>query len=125
LEGRQGFAVTIPGRFEGQVAIVTGGVSGIGAAVAARLAAEGAWVALWDVDAAALKGANAAHSEALDLTDAEAVERATASTAAALGGIDVLVNCAGITGPNASTSPRSPARRATRMPPRIRRARPP
>ena len=94
----------IAGRFEGQVAIVTGGVSGIGAAVAERLTAEGAWVALWDVDAAALKAKrDAAHTEALDLTDYEAVERATAATALALGGIDVLVNCAGITGPNATT----------------------
>jgi 3-oxoacyl-[acyl-carrier protein] reductase len=42
-------------RFAGRSAIVTGGVSGIGAGIAARLAAEGACVSLWDHDAAALR----------------------------------------------------------------------
>ena len=41
-------------RFANRVAIVTGGVSGIGAGIAARLATEGARVSLWDHDAAAL-----------------------------------------------------------------------
>ena len=48
-------------RFAGRVAIVTGGVSGIGAGIAARLAAEGARVSLWDHDAAALAKADAPH----------------------------------------------------------------
>ena len=38
-------------RFAGRVAVVTGGVSGIGAGIAARLAAEGARISLWDRDA--------------------------------------------------------------------------
>ena len=50
------------GRFTDRVAIVTGGVSGIGAGIAARLAAEGARVSLWDRDAAALAKAGAAHT---------------------------------------------------------------
>ena len=90
-------------RFENRVAVVTGGVSGIGAAIAARLAAEGARVALWDRDAAALAKAGAAHRETLELTDADAVQRAADGTAAALGGIDILVCSAGITGPNATS----------------------
>ncbi len=89
-------------RFEGRRAVVTGGVSGIGAAVASRLAHEGARVAIWDFNAAALAASGAAHTEQLDLADADAVARAADSTAAALGGIDILVASAGITGPNAT-----------------------
>jgi NAD(P)-dependent dehydrogenase (short-subunit alcohol dehydrogenase family) len=90
-------------RFAGRTAIVTGGVSGIGAGIAARLAAEGARVSLWDRDAAALAKADAAHQVSIDVTDAEAVQRAANETAAALGRIDILIACAGITGPNAPT----------------------
>ncbi len=89
-------------RFEGRRAVVTGGVSGIGATVAARLAREGARVAIWDFNAAALAASDAAHIERLDLADADAVARAATSTAAALGGIDILIASAGIAGPNAA-----------------------
>ena len=88
-------------RFAGQVAVVTGGAAGIGAGIAARLAAEGARIALWDADAAALAAAPADHRQTLDVTDAAAVAAAAAATAAALGRIDILVASAGITGPNA------------------------
>ncbi len=90
-------------RFAGRAAVVTGGASGIGAAVAARLAAEGARVAVWDANAAALAGCGAAHTEQLDLADAEAVQRATDATARVLGGLHILVASAGITGPNLTT----------------------
>jgi 3-oxoacyl-[acyl-carrier protein] reductase len=90
------------GRFEGRRAVVTGGVSGIGAGIAARLRAEGARLSLWDRDAAGLarSAAEGAHTVALDVTDASAVQRAAAETAEKLGGIDILVASAGITGPN-------------------------
>jgi NAD(P)-dependent dehydrogenase (short-subunit alcohol dehydrogenase family) len=87
-------------RFEGRVAVVTGGMSGIGAAAVARLRNEGAKVAVWDMAATA---EHADHAEKLDLTDAAAVESAAARTAQALGKIDILVASAGITGPNALT----------------------
>ena len=88
-------------RFAGRTAIVTGGVSGIGAGIAARLHAEGARVSLWDHDAAALAQAEAPHKVALDVTDADAVQREADETAGTLGRIDILIACAGITGPNA------------------------
>ncbi|MCW3473470.1 SDR family NAD(P)-dependent oxidoreductase [Limobrevibacterium gyesilva] len=95
-------------RFHGRVAVVTGGVSGIGFAVSRRLAIEGARLAIWDRDAAALAEVSArlgiqVHTETLDLADAEAVQRAADATAKALGKIDILVASAGITGPNMPT----------------------
>jgi 3-oxoacyl-[acyl-carrier protein] reductase len=90
-------------RFAGRTAVITGGVSGIGAGIAARLSAEGARLSLWDVDEAGLSKSNAAHTVTLDVTDPDAVHRAAASTAAALGQINILVTSAGITGPNVST----------------------
>lgn len=91
------------GRFEGRRAVVTGGAAGIGAAIAARLAREGAHVAIWDKDPPAPDlepGPGALTSVRLDLVDAQAVAEAAEETANTLGGIDILVCSAGITGPN-------------------------
>jgi 3-oxoacyl-[acyl-carrier protein] reductase len=96
--------------FNGQRAAVTGAAEGIGRAIAERLLASGAAVALWDLnpdrlgetrDALAARGS--VHGVTVDVTDAASVEAAVADTEAALGGIDVLVNNAGIAGPNAVT----------------------
>ena len=79
--------------FKGRTAIVTGGMQGIGAAIAARLQASGAKVRIWDLDA----------PERVDVADPGSVERAAAKGIADLGRIDVLVNNAGIAGLNAPT----------------------
>lgn len=89
-------------RFAGRAAIVTGGASGLGKDTAKRLVAEGAKVALWDLNADALKAAaeevGASFTYALDVSDEAAVAAAAKASAEALGRIDVLVNSAGITG---------------------------
>ena len=90
------------GRFAGRAAVVTGGASGLGKEVAARIVAEGGTVALWDLSAdnlvAAKEATGASFTVALDVSDADAVARAAADTAAALGKIDILICSAGITG---------------------------
>jgi NAD(P)-dependent dehydrogenase (short-subunit alcohol dehydrogenase family) len=94
-----------PKRFTGRRAVVTGGASGIGLGVCRRLLAEGARVAIWDVNADALAAARDAlggrgETFRVDITDPAAVEKAGRESAEALGGIDILVASAGITGPN-------------------------
>lgn len=90
------------GRFSGRTAVVTGGASGLGKASAARIVAEGGKVVLWDLNADALKAAaeevGATHFIALDVADPDAVAAAAAESAKVLGGIDILVASAGITG---------------------------
>jgi len=94
--------------FKGRAAIVTGGAQGIGLAIAKRLAASGARVRIWDRDAKLLDASVAAlgsqaSGDALDVTDAAAVERGVKTALEALGRIDVLVNNAGIAGLNKPT----------------------
>jgi 2-dehydro-3-deoxy-L-rhamnonate dehydrogenase (NAD+) len=76
-------------RFRGRRAVVTGGISGIGEAVVKRIEAEGGRAVAWD-----MKG-----GIVTDISDLASVERSTAETVKQLGGIDILVNCAAITGP--------------------------
>lgn len=92
-------------RLENRVAIVTGGASGIGKATALRFAAEGAHIAIWDVQAekgvAFAEELNAAGTKAafyqVNTTDSAAVAAAVESVEADFGQIDILINNAGIT----------------------------
>ncbi|WP_300112550.1 SDR family NAD(P)-dependent oxidoreductase [Sphingobium sp.] len=94
------------GRYAGRCAIVTGGASGLGKQVAARIIAEGGAVALWDLNGDALAATQAeigaAHVQALDVSDHAAVAAAAKDSAAALGRVDILVCSAGITGATAT-----------------------
>lgn len=92
--------------FKGRHAVVTGGAAGLGYAIAQRLIQSGGSVTLWDLDgkagtqAAASLGPRAA-AVACDVADHAAVVAALGRTLAASPQVDALVNCAGITGPNA------------------------
>lgn len=90
---------------KGRVAIVTGGGSGIGRACSVRLAADGAAVAVWDLNAegaeetvaAIEKGGGRAIACVGDAADAEAVAASASRTRSMLGATTILVNNAGIT----------------------------
>src|ERR1700731_1582761 len=96
------------GRLDSRVAILTGAGRGIGAATAAKLAAEGAAVAVTDMDlgpaeetAAAIRSAGGrALAIAVDVTSREQIEAAAAQAAEEFGRLDILVACAGITRDN-------------------------
>jgi rhamnulose-1-phosphate aldolase/alcohol dehydrogenase len=90
-----------PRELEGRVALISGGAGGIGAAIAGRLAADGACVVIADLDAdgaartAAGLGEIAA-SVAVDVTDEDAVAAAFEGAVLAFGGVDLIVASAGI-----------------------------
>lgn len=77
--------------FDGAVAIVTGGSSGIGAATASLLASRGARVAVLD-----RAGSDAHFFASCDVTDAAQVEEAVAAVVAEFGALDIVINNAGI-----------------------------
>ena len=91
---------------KGRNAIVTGGAQGIGRAIAERLLASGAEVALWDRDSELLAETGKQLSErgevsaaVVDVTDAGAVAGAFESAVERHGAVDIMVNNAGIAGP--------------------------
>ena len=99
-----------------RAAIVTGGARGIGYACAERLLQSGASVTLWDQDGAALEAAVTAlrtagtvHGAVVDVTQESAIDNAVKTAIAAMGKIDILINNAGITGPNKTTWDYTPA----------------
>jgi NAD(P)-dependent dehydrogenase (short-subunit alcohol dehydrogenase family) len=91
--------------FKGRHAVVTGGATGLGFAIAQRLLASGGTVTLWDRDergasaAASRLGKGASHV-VVDVADEASVQAAVKSTLGLSPRIDALVNSAGITGPN-------------------------
>lgn len=93
--------------FSGQVAVVTGGAQGIGRAVCEALRKGNARIVIWDQDRdLAQKTANELGGNALaigvDVSDWESVKNARDETLSATGGVDILVNSAGVAGMNAT-----------------------
>ena len=93
------------------VAVITGGAQGIGYATAQKMLANGARVVLWDLDIARAKASakmlsafGPCTAQACDVSDYDSVIGAYDATIAAYGHIDILVNSAGIAGPNASVA---------------------
>jgi 3-oxoacyl-[acyl-carrier protein] reductase len=89
----------------GRHGVITGGATGLGFAIAQRMLASGASVTLWDRDPQALERAckslgGGARGVLVDVADYSQVEAALAQTLQATSQIDMLVNSAGITGPN-------------------------
>jgi len=91
--------------FQGRHAVVTGGATGLGYAIAQRLIASGGSVTLWDRDTATMQRAVAqlgerARAVAVDVSQHASVQAGVQATRAHTARIDALVNSAGITGPN-------------------------
>jgi 3-oxoacyl-[acyl-carrier protein] reductase len=92
--------------YSGQVAVVTGGAQGIGRAVAERLAAGGARIAIWDMDEAMARDTAAALGDGafacgVDVSDWDSVSSAMEKTLATATRADICINSAGIAGTNA------------------------
>lgn len=94
--------------YVGQVAVITGGCNGIGAAVADRLANSGAKVMLWDIDISSPESrvkalsADVCGMVQVDISNRDSVAAAMQQTESHFGKVDVLINSAGIAGPNST-----------------------
>ncbi len=95
-------------RFNEQIAIVTGGAGGLGKSIAQRLAEEGATVIIFDLNETAVKSVESelrgknlkVDSQLVDVTDERSVVEGFNKVAEEYGQLDIMVNCAGIIGPN-------------------------
>ena len=95
-------------RFDGQVAIVTGGIGGLGRSIVGRLASEGAEVCIFDLDVEGMErtvvesgGEGSKTSwKKVDVTEEESVKNGVERVAKEAGRLDIMVNCAGIIGPS-------------------------
>ncbi|MES1217480.1 MAG: bifunctional aldolase/short-chain dehydrogenase [Bacteroidota bacterium] len=95
-----------PKSLSGRIALITGSAGGIGKAIAKKFAEEGACVVINDINEERLKGAldeftkqfgkDTASSVVLDVTDSATIEKAFTAAALAFGGVDIVVNNAGI-----------------------------
>jgi NAD(P)-dependent dehydrogenase (short-subunit alcohol dehydrogenase family) len=95
-----------PKPLSGKIALVTGSAGGIGKAIAKKMADEGACIVVNDNDAARLETARQSFLKQygndtfttvlVDVTDREAIENAFTTAALTFGGIDIVVNCAGL-----------------------------
>src|SRR3979490_2139122 len=99
--------------------LVTAGAGGIGLAIARRFAAEGARVHTCDVDEMALSALTSSDpaitATPCDVSDRTAVKKLFAEASAQLGGLDVLVNNAGVAGPTAKIEEKNKADGARRL----------
>lgn len=93
----------LPARFDGRAALITGGAIGFGRAFARALVAEGASVAIADIDAegaertaAELSSSGQALAVRCDVADADQMDEAVAATVRRFGGVDILINNAGL-----------------------------
>jgi rhamnulose-1-phosphate aldolase/alcohol dehydrogenase len=95
-----------PKALSGRVALITGSAGGIGKAIARKFAAQGACVVINDNDEGRLEGAKEAFKKEfgkdvfaaalLDVTSASSIEKAFEAGVLAFGGVDIVVNCAGL-----------------------------
>lgn len=102
LANETGSSLRLPG-LDGKRVVITAGAGGIGFAIARQLHSQGARVAICDVDTDALKRASQqlgdCIAEQADVSDDEAVEAFFGKVRTAFGGLDILINNAGIAGP--------------------------
>jgi rhamnulose-1-phosphate aldolase/alcohol dehydrogenase len=95
-----------PKALSGKIALITGSAGGIGKAIAKKFAEEGACIVLNDNDATRLEGAteefrklfgkDISTAVVLDVTSADAIEKVFSHAALSFGGVDILINCAGL-----------------------------